>query len=278
LHSSRRSLNSPLMQIETMTGQDPRLLGELQPEDWSDIIPMFEYYVRMPFCRPLKTVIESKIVGVGAAICLGATGWLAHIIVRPEFRNKGIGRAIVDALIDRLRESGCWTMLLISTDMGHPVYVKAGFVDQTDYVFFESGEPAPEYQGSGGTARFRGVGAEEILALDRRLSGEDRSILLVPTLRSSYVCRRSGTIVGYYLPGLGEGLIVAEDDEAGRELMRLKYSTSRKGVLPVQNVGGMDFLRENRFVETRRVKRMVLGAELRWHPERLYSRIGGNLG
>lgn len=90
--------------------------------------------------------------------------------------------------------------------------------------------------------------------------------------------KKNGKISGYYLPELGEGLIVADNREAGIELMKLKYSISNKGTLPVENREGIAFLKENGFVETRRAKRMILGKEFLWHPDKIYNRIAGNLG
>ncbi len=71
---------------------------------------------------------------------MGNTAWLAHIIVDPEYRKRGIGSLIVCQLLDFLKNSGCETVSLIATELGYSVYKKAGFVEQTEYAFFEREE------------------------------------------------------------------------------------------------------------------------------------------
>jgi len=49
-------------------------------------------------------------------------------------------------------------------------------------------------------------------------------------LEKSYVYQKNGNLMGFYLPELGDGLIIADNEEAGIELMRLRYSIINKGV------------------------------------------------
>lgn len=76
------------MQFETVTYNDLDEIRNLQPDDWSDIVPDFEFYINSAFCNPIKTKIKDKIVGVGASIVFENTSWLAHIIVDSNFRKK----------------------------------------------------------------------------------------------------------------------------------------------------------------------------------------------
>ena len=86
-------------------------------------------------------------------------------------------------------------------------------------------------------------------------------------------------VMGYYIPDLKEGMIVADTKEAGIALMKIKYSTTDKAVLPSDNLTGMNFLQQNGFMETeRKGVRMILGKDIHWKPSAIYSRIGGNLG
>lgn len=258
--------------------KDLQNLRELQPEGWPDITPSFINYLRRPYCIPLKVVLEDKLVGVGVGISWGKTAWLAHIIVAPEYRNKGIGGFIVRQLLHILKKSGCETVSLIATEMGYPVYKKAGFIEQTEYVFFERETPLKtEYQ-SDNILRMLPGDQTELLALDKKVSGEDRSALLAEEIGNCFSYRENGKTLGYYLPGLGEGLIIAENHIAGIELMKFKYSIFNKGSLPIDNKAGIAFLQNNGFLETKKSKRMIWGKEFSWHPEKIYARIGGNLG
>jgi len=266
------------MQFEKITNQDLAFLNPLQPEGWGEIVPAFEFYLDSPVCFPVKTTISQKIAGIGAAIILKDTAWLAHIIVNHENRKQGIGGAITAHLLDITREQGCKTVSLIATDLGRPVYKKAGFADQDDYVFYEREAPLVKCNTSADIAICREEHRAVILELDRALSGETRGCLLEPKLDGAYVHQSNGKIDGYFIPNLGEGLVMAENDRAGLELLKLKLSCSNKNVLPAGNGRGMAFMRESGFKETKRAKRMVRGQRFGWHPEKMFGRIAGNLG
>ena len=77
-------------------------IKNLQPEGWSDIIPDFEYYIKSPFCNPIKTKINNKFIGIGTSIIFDKTSWLAQIIVDSNFRRRGIGQQIVQELLKNL--------------------------------------------------------------------------------------------------------------------------------------------------------------------------------
>ena len=49
---------------------------------------------------------EVKIIGIGTGIVFGNTAWIAHIIVNPEFRRRGIGRKIVIKLLNIIFSKG----------------------------------------------------------------------------------------------------------------------------------------------------------------------------
>jgi len=61
--------------------------------------------------------------------------------------------------------------------------------------------------------------------------------------------------------------------------MKTKYSKADKAVIPSENQIGIDFLKKNGFIlsETKG-KRMILGKNIDWKPECIFSRIGGNYG
>ncbi|MCK5463227.1 MAG: hypothetical protein KAI95_09430 [Bacteroidales bacterium] len=61
--------------------------------------------------------------------------------------------------------------------------------------------------------------------------------------------------------------------------MKIKYSKVDKAVLPGENHPGTNFLRQNGFtLSDTKGTRMILGQEIDWKPEHIYSRIGGNFG
>jgi hypothetical protein len=60
--------------------------------------------------------------------------------------------------------------------------------------------------------------------------------------------------------------------------MKLRYVTSQKFCLPINNEVALNFLTQHGFKEERRASRMILGEKIDWDAGKIYSRIGGNLG
>jgi len=132
------------MNIEPIAAHDLDEIRHFQPDGWPDILPEFRYYIASDFCFPIKATMDDRIVGIGASIELRNSCWLAHIIVDPQHRNKGIGFQIVEILIANLDPLS--PVLLIATKPGEPLYRKAGFREVTEYVFFERQFKWTEYR------------------------------------------------------------------------------------------------------------------------------------
>src|SRR4051794_35324532 len=114
----------------------------------------------------------------GAVCCVsfGATGWIGALGVAPEARRRGLGRALTEAAVARLRERGATTVLLFATDMGRPLYERLGFVIEG---------AATAWRGNAGSIptgvqirRLRENDRAAVGELDREATGEDRSNLL----------------------------------------------------------------------------------------------------
>ncbi len=106
------------MSIENISFTDLDQLKSLQPEGWPDITDEFEFYIRSDFCHPIKIRLYGKIVGIGVSIAFEKSAWLAHIIVDPNYRNRGLGYEIVNELIKNLRETRpIETFMLIATEI-----------------------------------------------------------------------------------------------------------------------------------------------------------------
>ena len=266
------------MTIEPFSHDDLPVLNELQPPDWRDITPAFEFYLSKSFCFPLKAVSAGRIAGIGAAILYQRTGWLAHIIVHPECRDQGIGGGIVLSLLNLMKQRNCETMSLIATDLGYPVYKKTGFLEDGEYIFYKRDQETSSIPAQDQIIGYNAQFERSVLDLDREISGEDRKDVIVEKLAGSFLCILDNEVTGCYIPDLGEGLIVARRGEAGLALLKLKVAGSNRIVIPAQNKSAASFLEQNGFRETLRCWRMVFGPKLEWKPEGLFSRIAGNLG
>jgi GNAT superfamily N-acetyltransferase len=267
------------MQFDPITYKDLEEIRNLQPDGWPDITNSFDFYIRSEFCYPIKVVIEDKIIGIGNSIIFIDTAWIAHIIVDPEYRNKGVGSQIVYKLLNDIKAKSINTVLLIATELGEPVYKKAGFRNLSDYVYFKRAKPWIDKAISDKICPYKADYYSDLVQLDKEISGEERVSLIEKYIDKSYVFIDNNDLHGFYIPTLGEGPIFARTDNVGLELMKMKYSKIDKAVLPCENKIGIEFLSQHGFESDGvKGKRMILGKKIDWQPARFYSRIGGNFG
>jgi hypothetical protein len=120
-----------------------------------------------------------------------------------------------------------------------------------------------------------------ICALDRRVTGEDRRLLLADSGWRGWVVDGpgQGKIRGYFLAELGEGTVAAEDAEAGTALMGVRLaSTGVRPVVPAGNGAAHELLREAGFKVRSSAPRMVRGGTDPLDQRAIFNRIGGHVG
>lgn len=264
------------MPIASFDQHDLPSLSILQPEGWGDIRPAFEFYLRSPFCTPLKWVENGNVVGIGCAIVHGKTAWLGHIIVAEGQRGKGLGRLITQALVDEIKKTRCETIMLLATKLGVPVYKKVGFEAQSSYTFMK-GESIRFTQDER-VRPFEARYVDAVLSLDIQSVGEDRSKLILPNLSDAMIFIEDSDLVGYYIPSLGDGPIIAKNEEAGHVLMKFRSLQQTKAVIPDQNESAINFLADQGYMIHSHGTRMHFGKPFDWLPTNVYNRIAGNVG
>jgi GNAT superfamily N-acetyltransferase len=266
------------MEVQTFQSEDLVSLPDLQPEDWQDITPSFEFYVSSGFCFPIKVVTDNKIVGLGTTIIHHDVAWLAHIIVHKDHRRKGIGHLITQTLVDSLKSTPCDTIYLLATVLGASVYDKVGFETETEYLFFKDIKLNDGIQDSNQIRAYQPEFRDSIADLDNMTSGEDRMFHLEDYLQNGFVYCEETTITGFYLPGFGDGMVIANNPAAGLALLKQHLQKNDKVVLPKDNLAGVNFLYEKGYKEFSTGKRMRLGNKRNTLLSNIYNRIGGNLG
>ena len=142
-----------------------------------------------------------RIVGVGSGIAYGALGFVGNMIVDGEHRRRGIGSAILGAVIDFLTQRGATRLELSATPEGQLLYVRHGFesIGPSTVVRLQR---AIEVHRDGIELADEGPDTlPELVAYDAPRFGGDRAAILAPMLedpaRPLVVARREGRIVGY---------------------------------------------------------------------------------
>lgn len=269
----------PAMTIQPIQHSDIEQLIELQPPDWKeDIRPHFIYYLNSSHCEPIKILIKNKIAGIGTTFKHRNSAWLAHIIVHPEYRNKGIGKRITKALVDSIDKRKHRTIYLIATELGYPVYLKSGFEPEGEYAHFEFEPGFNKPDTSPLIIPYDEKYKSEIFELDKDTTGEFREAVLNGSIQNSFLFLKNGKVSGAYFPKLGDGLIIADDSDAGIELMKFRLQSETDAIFPIENKTAFEFYSEMKAKNKKTSKRMRYGMKRIWHPENLYNRIGGMLG
>lgn len=262
-----------------LTTTDLPALNQLQPPAWDNIIPDFAHYIESPYCTPLKISWQGKIVAIGTTIAHTDTIWLAKIIVDTNYRNRGLGTAITQALIDSIDRNRYETTYLIATDMGYPVYQKMGFVVETTYTIGTGTYLEPKATlSSANIIPFEPQHYRGLLELDQQMSGEDRGYILSNALQQAQVYIKNNRVCGFYLPALYNGLIVANEKNIGIELMKIRLQKDNYAIFPTENQVALSFVQQLGFQTRQHSPRMFLGKHRTWQPQQLFNRIGGQLG
>ena len=255
------------------------MVKDLPPLDW--MIELDKIYERLydnEYFHPIVATIGTEIVGTGIAIVNGTAAWLGTIIVKEAHRQKGIGRAITEYLIAYSKERGKKSILLTASAMGLPVYKALGFEQDVNYLFFRNDAPIALGSVSPNIVPLAPSDHERIFALDRSISGEERRAVLADAMNTG-VIYRDGGIRGYYLPEFGRGLVAAETEDAGVELLRYKLLHDPAPIcLPETNIAGISFLRSLWYIHYLQNPRMFLEKNVEWKSACIYSRGCGYMG
>lgn len=256
-------------------------LKDFAPPDWnSDLVQLFSFHFNYDYFYPVVGEVDKKIVGCGCIIRNRTAGWLGNIIVIPEYRRQGIGEQLTKHLMDYLDKLGYANQLLIATKIGEPVYSKLGFKMSLNYLFYKT-ESVNQFEVSKSIRKMKMEDYQLVKGLDRKVTGEERSNFIERFLLTGYVYTsgNSSEIEGFYLPDFGNGLIIATNNQAGLDLLRFKFSQGHiKVIIPEANGAAKNFLREYGFQEYSICPRMVLGKDVEWKPELIYSRASGYCG
>lgn len=266
------------MKVQALEKEDLKLIADLQPDGWSNIIPNYDFYIKSSFCFPIKVLVNDDIVGIGATIIHHEVAWLGHVIVHSAHRGKGIGKDLTQTLIDIGHQHNCETIYLMATELGAPVYSKLGFVTDTEYLFFKDISVDLELLNPDRIVSYKPEFKSQISSIDHVATGEDRMMHLEGELENGFVYVNNDKIEGFYLPSFGYGLVVANDALAGLELLKLHLKSHDKVAFPKENVSATDFLYHKGFKEYDAAKRMRLGKVRPYKLQNLYNRVAGNIG
>jgi len=242
-------------------------------------------------CVPMFADADGTIVGTGVGTLSGTVGWIGTIFLVPSWRGQGIGRALTQAVIDRLEANGARTLVLVATAAGRRLYSTMGFEAQTRYRILEApGLAALDramVQPTTAVRPFEPGDLDAMAALDREGTGEDRRHILerFASADSARVLPNvDGSIDAFVVRApWGGGATVARSADAAMAIIierRLRSGPDgrvRVGLLQ-DNAAGLARLAEVGFSPSWSAPRMARGEALTWHPEWIWGQFNHAIG
>jgi ribosomal protein S18 acetylase RimI-like enzyme len=217
------------------------------------------------------------------------TAWIGHLIVSPEHRMHGIGRALMERAMAHLADQGVATIRLEADPPGMHLYRQLGFAEEFESLRFRLSQ-------AGGCERgpiepIEAGDLDRVAAFDRELFGDDRSRLLrlmFAQADAALQCREAGRLSGciFAVPGRGVtrlGPWVAVGRDVAGTLLRSVFAelpgrTFGVGV-PADNQDAQLLFRSHGFEQHKSSVRMVYGEPTgAGRPQCLYGIANGAMG
>jgi GNAT superfamily N-acetyltransferase len=254
--------------------------------------------------------INGRPAGTATAIRYGTSlGWIGMVLVHPDLRRYGIGKALLNRTIGYLQDIGVTCIKLDATPMGKTVYVPLGFVDEYELERYQGvAGKLPDEEASSGTLSKTTLPVKqltqadvipiteelmaELIAFDAQYFGVLRSeVLSKLTLRDNRygLCiQQDGHMLGYLLAHQGYNAVqagpwIASSEQAAEVLFKaFMCEAVGKNILldmPCLNDFGKALLLKHGFTVQRGFTRMYLGENrCPGHPQGIYGTSGAEKG
>jgi len=223
-------------------------------------------------------------VGCGAAVRFGEAGFINNMLVRQEWRGRGIGTTLFSALLDWLTDAATRCIQLDATPAGQPLYARFGFVPRWRALRGTLERPPLPPLPDSAIAPPEPHDWETIATLDARAFGAPRADFLralsaAPGSRT-LVFRAGGQIVGYGMARPGEiGPVIAVSAHVAERLGTALAAQGEPGDrLIVGNRAAATLWRRCGFAFVDGSTRMVRGPATADRPDTIFAQINAAMG
>jgi GNAT superfamily N-acetyltransferase len=278
-----------VIHIRVMTDQDlPFVLHLRAQAGWNQLETDLRRFLDLEPDGCFVAELDGQPAGTTTTCVFGPVAWVAMVLVEQSLRGRGLGTALMEHALVYLEQRGVPTIRLDATPLGQPVYEKLGFVAEYSLARFQGTLPS-----SAPAADVEPVGAphlEDVAQLDQEVTGTDRRKLLFRLFEERpeemRMVRRSGRIEGFLTarPGaratyIGPCLATAE---AGPLLLAdtcHRHAGETVFIdIPESHTAGTRIAEGWGLTVQRHLLRMVRGAPIREHVERLWASSGPEKG
>ena len=278
-----------MIRIRALTHDDIPLAMKLKDQaGWNQTEADWRRFLDMEPDGCFAAEWDGQAVGTTVTCVFGSVAWIAMVLVDPEWRGRGIGKALMSHALSFLDAQGVPSVRLDATALGKPLYEKLGFVAEYELARYE-GIP----QGGDESHAVEKANAKDwpqLFQLDREITRADRSKFLTRLFserREDVQMVRSGTeIVGFLAgrPGVRAwqiGPCLATHGAGAMLLADAAHRHVRGRVfidIPVDNQGAANMAHRLGLTVQRHLVRMCRGRPVTERTDRIWASSGPELG
>lgn len=206
-------------EVRPLSSEDLPALAELvEAAGWNQTAGDWLRVMRLQPDGCFGIAVEGRVVSTATAVVYDEhLAWIGMVLTHPAYRGYGLARRLMEHSLQYLRRSAVRWVKLDATEMGRPLYVRLGFVDEC---------PVQRWQRRAGrslvTPLLNAIDLEKVLTLDRQVFGADRSRLLRDLANEAgasiggegFALYRPGRLADYFGP------CVALSTSAARRLLQ----------------------------------------------------------
>jgi GNAT superfamily N-acetyltransferase len=170
-------------------------------------------------------VAHGRIVGTSIGINYRTFGWIAMMLVDPEYRGHGLGAQLLQAAMDAVPSN--LPVRLDATPLGRPLYERHGFVEETSLTRLVAHAPDGFPRSVETIERATASDVPEIINIDGSVFGADRTAVFdwsVTDARYARIGRDGDRVLGYCFGRGGRvfdhiGPVIAREEDQARALV-----------------------------------------------------------
>ena len=257
-------MNKSLFHIQPLTIEDiPAAMQLVEAAGWNQVPADWQRVIEYQPWGCFKAAVEDRLVGTVTSTSYGdELAWIGMMLVDPDWRRQGLGRALMQQAIRALQSAHMQTIKLDATPAGRPLYEQLGFVAQFDFQRWRRGDQAmtssplssmPERIGDYDQLDLAAFGVNRQLWLSRLAADS-----LVHCQAAGFGMLRRGRIADYLGP------IVSDSADAAFDIIAKLVANSSSTLfwdIPRQDEALYALARKLGFEPVRVLTRMVLGSD-----------------